>query len=205
MRRVWNLTTFIVLAFCFHVESASILWDAVDFENKGSEYHLNWTAYPERGFWLNVWCDVASSPMGVDWRISPVGAYMEFVGTVYEAEEGDIVNNGAVQQADPVFAVHDENGEIPQTWTPLSGTVPGARFLAFSLVDFYGNEIFGWLRLEVVGVEDGCFVRVGASAIDMDGGGMIVGGGSAIPEPSGALLMLVGGSLLALRRRRKVA
>ena len=200
MRRAWNLAMFIALAFCFHVESASILWNIVEFQDKGDVYHLNWTAFPERGFWLNVWCSVVSSPMGVDWQISPVGAYAEFVGTVYEAEEGDIVNHSAAQHADPVFAVHDETGDVPKTWTPLSGTDPSSRFLAFSLVDFYGNEIFGWLRLDVTGNNDGCLVSVATSAIDMDGGGMIVGGGSAIPEPSSNLLLLVGGALLALRR-----
>ncbi len=45
-------------------------------------------------------------------------------------------------------------------------------------------------------------LRVGASAIDLDGGPMIVGGGSAIPEPSSVLLLLAGGALLVLRRRR---
>ena len=60
---------------------------------------------------------------------------------------------------------------------------------------------YGWLQL-LVGTDGQ--VSVGASAIDLDGGPMIVGGGSAIPEPSTALLLFVGGALLALRRRRKM-
>ena len=60
------------------------------------------------------------------------------------------------------------------------------------------NYIYGWV--EISADEDGTLKLVG-SAIDIDGGPMIVGSGSATPEPSSALLLLVGGALLALRRR----
>ena len=42
---------------------------------------------------------------------------------------------------------------------------------------------------------------IASSAIDLDGGPMIVGGG-AIPEPSSGVLLLLGTIILALRRKR---
>lgn len=58
---------------------------------------------------------------------------------------------------------------------------------------------YGWVGLQATG--DGNLFVV-ASAIDLDGGPMIVGGGSATPEPSCGLLLLLGAGLLALRRVR---
>ena len=59
------------------------------------------------------------------------------------------------------------------------------------------REVYGWVQLYVQGES----ISVVASAIDLDGGPMIVGGGSATPEPSCALLLLIGVGVLGLRRR----
>ena len=61
------------------------------------------------------------------------------------------------------------------------------------------DTFYGWVQI-LVGT-DGA-ISVGTSAIDLDGGPMIVGGGSSTPEPASGLLLLVGGALLALRRRK---
>ena len=58
---------------------------------------------------------------------------------------------------------------------------------------------YGWVELQVG--NDGV-VMLGSSAIDLDGGPMIVGGGSAIPEPSSDMLLLVGCVALFARRPR---
>ena len=57
---------------------------------------------------------------------------------------------------------------------------------------------YGWAEYAVS--EDGTF-RILNSAIDFDGGAMIVGGG-AVPEPTSGLLLLLGVAGLALRRQR---
>lgn len=59
-----------------------------------------------------------------------------------------------------------------------------------------GDSYYGWV--EFTATNDGR-LTVGESAIDLDGGAMIVGGG-AIPEPTSGLLLLFGVAALALKR-----
>lgn len=62
-----------------------------------------------------------------------------------------------------------------------------------------GDVYYGWV--EFYAKHDGNVELLG-SAIDTDGGGMIVGGGPLpIPEPSGGVLVLLGVAALSLRRR----
>lgn len=65
---------------------------------------------------------------------------------------------------------------------------------------YTGKYDYAWVMLDVDA--DGR-LSLRSSALDLDGGPMIVGGGSAIPEPSGGLLFLLGGAALALRRRKR--
>ena len=57
--------------------------------------------------------------------------------------------------------------------------------------------MYGWVN---IGVDSFGNLSLLGSAIDLDGGPMVVGGGSAIPEPSGTLLILLGGAVLVMRR-----
>ena len=56
---------------------------------------------------------------------------------------------------------------------------------------------YGWAEYVV---DENHLFRIVRSAVDFDGGPMIVGGG-AIPEPSSALLLLLGISLISIRRQ----
>ena len=56
---------------------------------------------------------------------------------------------------------------------------------------------YGWVELQVG--QDGV-VRLASSALDLDGGPMIVGGGSATPEPSSAMLFVLGVGFLLMKR-----
>ena len=206
MRRL-SVVYVVFVGIALHLKAAQIAWNVVSLNTTSSgEMNLEWTNFPKGSFWLNVWCELSSSPYGYGWTLTPTGAIMEFTGTVYEAHAGDVVNHHSAQSATPVFAIKDEDGGHPKPWTPLSGTEPGNRFLAFSLVDLQSDEMFGWIELRIEGSSSGGDVSILGSAIDLDGGAMIVGGGAwdgATPEPVSGLLLLLGGALLALRRRRR--
>ena len=205
MRKL-SLVCVMFAGMAIHLKAAQIAWNVVSLNMTPSgEMSLEWTNYPKGSFWLNVWCELSSSPYGYNWTLMPTGAIMEFTGTVYEARAGEIVNHQFAQSARPAFAIKDEDGEKPEPWTPISGVEPGNRFLAFSLVDLQSNEIFGWIELRIDGNSTGGNVSISGSAIDLDGGPMIVGGGAwegATPEPVSGILLLLGGALLALRRAR---
>ena len=67
-----------------------------------------------------------------------------------------------------------------------------------------GTYLYGWVS---IGVDDDGSPYLVHSAIDLDGGPMIVGGGAwegGIPEPSGGMLLLIGAAVLGLRRVKKL-
>ena len=83
--------------------------------------------------------------------------------------------------------------------------------VGYSLIDYDDDPpsvapdmVYGWVALS----EDAYGNPVAiSSAIDLDGGPMIVGGGAwegVTPEPASGLLLFFGAALLALRRRRKM-
>ena len=100
------------------------------------------------------------------------------------------------------------------TGTACQTEVPGNFFLAVQVEKLTGENVgfddprkysgeylYGWISLDID--SDGNLTLSG-SAIDLDGGPMIVGGGAwtgGIPEPSGGMLFLLGVVALGLRRK----
>ena len=153
----------------------------------------------ESGAWGNDWC---FTPKYVDGPSGKGGVVM------YEAAIGSVVNHDTAQQATYFVNAHGGymnaiNAEEP--WTPLSGSEYRDIYWAIILTDYEGNEVFGWVGLSLTGYAGEAFLYGWQSAIDLDGGPMIVGGGAwegDTPEPASGLLLIVGASLLVLRRRR---
>ena len=207
-----RIVLLLVMLFMAHVaESANVLWNKVSLVRTLDDpnvFSLAWVDTKWGAFNFVVYCDYASG------TLTPMHIQNGTDGVLYEASYGSIVNDVTSSEADPIFAGQDATGEPVGTPTPLTGVSSmygGARYLAFALNKYEGavidwvdgqpsvapDVVFGWVS---IGEEDGVPVAL-RSAIDLDGGPMIVGGDSAIPEPSSASLLLVGGALLALRRR----
>ena len=127
------------------------------------------------------------------------------------AELGDIACEATTQHLDSYFICYSTEGTegawLGDPVTAAKGTSIYMMVMAELAPEhaIVGQDIssmppyfYGWVELQVG--QDGV-VRLASSALDLDGGPMIVGGGSATPEPSSLLLLLIGGAVLALRRQ----
>ncbi len=122
---------------------------------------------------------------GTDWFCAVAGEIVDrqtfsSLDTYFFKDNGDHVN-------EPITV--DSNGE--------------SIYLAFKTIlwgEEYtrtGIEPYGWVELYI---QDENIMLV-SSAVDIDGGPMIVGGGAATPEPTSGMLMLLGMLGLLLRRQ----
>ena len=200
--------------------AAQIRWSEVKVEAgmEGGQgaCHIYWQNDPKSlCFAFEVFCDFVSEPMGQNWRMTPTAVDSPNGLIMYRADVGSVVNHEAAQNA--THFVNAQAGTVnyfqaKEPWTPLTGSVPNdwyheeEIYLAIAYVDGTGDEMLGWLQLFVYGTETGGNVLGWTSAIDLDGGPMIVGGGAwedSTPEPTSGLLLFFGAALLTLRRRRE--
>ena len=134
-------------------------------------------------------------------------------GAWISAKEGETVNADSMLGKSNYFFNETFGSAHPDFWRPecIEQEAGVHKYLKFliqdydEVVDYVNGKIpdattyyYGWAEYMVD--VDGTF-RLLNSAIDFDGGAMVVGGG-AVPEPTGGLLLLVGVAALALRRGR---
>lgn len=210
---------FVAMFTSLHLAHASrILWNDVTMvrtEDDPNLFSLGWSDRKWGAFYFVVYCSYNSG------TLTPVQILTGSDGVLYESQEESIVDHSSAQQADPVFARQNNLPPSIGESTPLTGIGKSnnhTKYIAFELnkwpyssVDYYDDPptvapdmAYGWVAIS----EDanGNPVAI-SSAIDLDGGPMIVGGGAwegATPEPVSGLLLLLGGALLALRRRRNL-
>ena len=207
----------IIISLTFHANAAQVAWDIVDLNFRNES--LCAIEFSDHRFWeYQVFCYFVSGPWGQDWSltadegISPIGKGGIIM---YKAAPGSIVNHDSAQQSEYFVNIHGghtivELADVP--WTPLKDSDPIYKYdedvyLAIIMADYYGDEVYGWIHLYEYGVYEKGVILDWGSAIDLDGGPMIVGGGAwegSTPEPASGLLLLVGGALLAMRRRRNL-
>ena len=207
MRGPIRVIFLIALAYSGHVSAANILWNYLANQGNGRIGCYEPNGIP---IWPDMTFSVIERPQTV--MLVPTNEFvLEFIGVWAVAVSGELVDGSIDQNLERCFIRSEYGGSTPvHIGTPVEIRKNDSVYMALSVgeIDFLQDPavvsryLYGWV--EIIAADDGT-VSVGYSAIDLDGGPMIVGGGSAlIPEPSSALLLLVGGALLALRRSRNV-
>lgn len=198
------ITLFTCLALAPRTHAATVLWNAVVVDYYGLvEGQTDLTCLRGECFMMDI---VLSSTLLSPTEVQ-VKAISESLGAsqnLIVAKRGDVVSEANTRHLDPdAYFNHSFIDDEEYYGTHSTSVTPNDSFyLMFVFSDDMVNPhapsyIYGWV--EISADEDGALRLVG-SAIDIDGGPMIVGSGSATPEPSSALLLLIGGALLALRR-----
>ena len=176
------------------VMGANIQWDCIQLRVGTADSIGIW--WRSGRYFLDLICDFSVDSQTGKWQFSTIGCGMEFVGGVYESSYGMIVDETSVGSADVFFAYNDE-GVSSKIQTPVVGVTSADIYMSVFLVGMDESIIYGWIEFSI---NDG--IDITDSAIDLDGGPMIVGGGAySIPEPSGGLLFILGAAALGLRRR----
>ena len=203
---------FILCVFCSGtMHAANVLWDAViDNYYAPVEGELEITCFIGECFMLDAVLSPSLLPSN-EVQINGIGACLGASENILVARPGDVVNSTTTRHlAKETYFEHafiddeDYYGTHTTTASPASSVYMMFVFSDDIMYRPDSSYIYGWV--EIVVASDGR-ISLGRSAIDLDGGPMIVGGGAwegATPEPVSGLLLLLGGALLALRRRRKM-
>ena len=199
----WMYSMLLIVSFYSH--ASTVIWDCFSLvENSTGKYELSWSHFPtsHEVFMLypDVFFDLSSDEAKL--RFSATGAVCEFVGQWAEVDEGAILDSSTMNYASKCFYFNDPNyPERIHSDADILASLRENIYLGVKVQeDMSGKYCYGWVNLYLKG--DGS-VSLVSSAIDIDGGPMIVGGGAySIPEPSGGLLFVLGAAALGLRRRR---
>lgn len=194
----------VLLSICiaFSLKAANVLWNCVvqDY-GAGSEIGINYEI--EAFFMLDI--VFYAQPAASAYKVVARGACLGASENLIVAKSGDIANEQTTRHLRPLdYYLHSyiDDGGDSGTYTHDVGK--GENFyLMFVISDDIINfadpkYVYGWVNM---GVGQNGELSILGSALDLDGGPMVVGGGSAIPEPSCVLLALLGGALLVLRRK----
>ena len=215
MRKIVHVALFCICMLPLLTNASQVRWNVVEWKTyvwEGKRWGIFEWLDTSTTYFFQVFFDFSSGSQGQGWSLTPTdvlpaGSCGGLV--MYKADVGSVVNHDSAQQSTCFVnawggVVTAAESEVP--WTPLTDSDPTDTdenvYLAIILTDYYGNEAYGWANFQVYG--DGNILGRD-SAIDLDGGPMIVGGGAwegAMPEPASGLLLLVGGALLVLRRQR---
>ena len=199
----------------FSLNAAEILWDGIELVKNGSLWCcLEWVDTSHEGFDFQAFFVYDSGLQGRGWTLTPDEAASGHHMKMYEASLGSLVNHEAALKATPFIEAEiyaNTFSPIAESWTSLSGTEPRDIYFAIVLEGYggegySGREVYGWAQIGMAHYGDIGYIYLSNSALDLDGGPMIVGGGAwegATPEPACGLLLLLGGALLALLRRRR--
>ena len=196
-----------------HCYASTVLWDKVMlYDNVSTEgrfslkyYHDVDPIIPNHSFFVDLSVDVHRDGINTTLTANPHDVVLSFMGNWVVATLGDIAMESTTRHLADYFMHCYTDGESP-TLSATSLSVNGSQnvYLMFSTSGFGETPesdypyYYGWVELLI----DRGTVSLIHSAIDLDGGPIIVGGGSAVPEPSSVLLLLVGSALLALKRRK---
>ena len=171
-------------------------------------YSSDWSA--GLSCWIDVFCDYTVYGDGRT-VMTATGSVLEFIGNWVEAEYGNRIDASTTRGIGSYFEHSDYSSESNVTIYDVVLRQDEITYLAFcgeqlaghdmSKLEHTGTYLYGWVS---IAVDDDGIPYLVHSAIDLDGGPMVVGGGAwegGIPEPSGGVLFLLGAAMLGLRRR----
>ncbi len=197
----------LVVSNCMTVKAVSVLWDAViDDYYAPLEGQLEITCFRDGNFMLDavlVPTIMPSSEIMINMVSQCLGASQNLI----VAQPGDVASHVSTRNlSKDAYFVHSFIDDEDYYGTgSVSASLDSSVYMMFVFSDDMVHPhdpsyIYGWVEIAVSA--DGT-LSLGRSAIDLDGGPMIVGGGAwegATPEPASGVLLLIGGALLALRR-----
>ena len=200
-----------IVGFAATVIENPFAWSCLHDDNTSGRFSIEWYSV-DFGMGSSVWIDVMGDFVSDGNRVTMTanGGVLESIGNWVKAEYGTCVDASTVSNQKEYFqrgpfdsggtGIYDVTVEQDYvTYLAFCGEILSGD--SMSSLARTGVYLYGWVSLEVD--ENGIPVLTG-SAIDLDGGPMIVGGGAwtgGIPEPSGSMLFLFGVAVLGLRRR----
>ena len=177
-------------------------------------FNIEW--YTEAfGVGASAWIDVMGSFVSDGYHVTMTaeGGFPESIGNWVEAEYGTRVDASTTRNQSRYFLRGPFDGDNNAEIYDVSVELDDITYLAFCGEILSGDGmynlartgiyLYGWVSLTV---DENGIPQVTGSAIDLDGGPMVVGGGAwegGIPEPSGCILLLIGVAVLGLRRVKK--
>ena len=208
----------IVVVFSMSCAGASVIdncfaWDVSAHGSGIGIFRVEWQSVN----WADkmaCWIDVSgeySVANEMSTTLTATASTVEFIGNWIQAAYGDRVDKETTRRLGRYFMHGDYDDDSGAENYVIAMDRDTTTYLAFcgevlSGDNMYSLErtgvyLYGWVSL---GVDENGIPVLTGSAIDLDGGPMIVGGGAwtgGIPEPSGGMLFLLGMAMLGLRRR----
>lgn len=203
----------LALFYAMGLQAENVLWNFLGGSHYGAQdgvdgvLMLEWHS-DDYSIWPSVGIGYNRGTDGVIIR-----AYMnqmEFMGAWFQQNYGDVIDSALLERNICFESSWDWGDHFP-AGTELSRYdvfIPVGETVYLSVVaeaalwnghdDHSGNYYYGWAEFSYEGDK----LILASSALDLDGGPMIVGGGAySVPEPSGGLLFVLGAAALGLRRR----
>ena len=188
-----------------YVLAASVAWGCVSGEYRESNEE----------FWITFRSGTHVMDFSVGADVLPDGivisakseTLISFHNTVI-ADIGDIITENTTRHLPrDAYFIHCYIDDEDYYGSGSMKVAPDESFYFMLAIESYMTTdpmvLYGWMELTV---EANGKISVTGSAIDLDGGPMVVGGGAwegEIPEPSGGILFLLGAAVLGLRHRSR--
>ena len=194
-------------------------WNCSLNDETSGSFHIEWYTfnvewYTEAfGVGASAWIDVMGSFVsdGYHATMTAESCYLESIGNWVEAEYGTRVDASTVRNQSRYFLRGPFDGDNNVEIYDVTVEPDEVKYLAFCGEILSGDGmynlartgvyLYGWVSLTV---DENGIPKVTGSAIDLEGGPMVVGGGAwngNIPEPSAGMLFLLGVAVLGLRRK----
>ena len=207
------------VSFAATVIENPFAWNCSLNDETSGSFNIEWYTFNIKwyteafGVGASAWIDVMGSFVSDGYHVTMTaeGGFPESIGNWVEAGYGTRVDASTVRNQSRYFQRGPFDGDNNAEIYDVTVESDEVTYLAFcgeilsgdsmSSLARTGVYLYGWVSLTV---DENGIPKVTGSAIDLDGGPMVVGGGAwtgGIPEPSSGILVLLGVTSLLLHRR----